>query len=55
MILIGLLGIEKSRTIKITDKAPENITPKNCWMKLQNEGAKYVKIKDGKVILKIKN
>lgn len=54
MILIGLLGLEKSKTIKISDNAPENVTPKNCWMKLQNEGAKYVKIKDGKVFLKIK-
>ena len=54
VILIGLLGLEKSNTIKLEDKAPENPTEKNCWMQLQNEGGKYIKIKDGKVILKVK-
>lgn len=54
VILISLLGLEKSKTIKIKDSVPEDPTPKNCWLKLQNEGMKYVKIKDGKVVLKIK-
>lgn len=54
LILICLLGLEKSKTIKISDRLPENPTPKNCWMKFQNEGAKYIKKKDGKIYLKIK-
>ena len=54
LILAGLLCLEKAKTVKITDEAPEDATPKNCWLKLQNEGMKYVKVKDGKVTLKIK-
>ena len=54
MILLGLLGLEKCKTVKISDSIPEDPSPKNCWLKLQNEGMKYVKIKDGKVFLKIK-
>lgn len=53
-ILLGLLLLEKTSTIKITDDIPDNPTAKNCWMKLQNEGMKYVKIKKGKIYLKIK-
>ena len=54
VILLGLLGLEKCKTVKISDSIPEDPSPKNCWLKLQNEGMKYVKIKDGKVFLKIK-
>ena len=54
VILFGLLIIEKLSTIKISDDIPDNPTAKNCWMKLQNEGMKYVKIKKGKIYLKIK-
>jgi len=38
---------------KIEDVAPKNQNPINNWLKLQNEGGKYVKVKDGKVYLKI--
>lgn len=54
IILLGLLVLEKLNTVKISDTLPDNPTPKNCWMKFQNEGAKYIKIKDGKIYLKIK-
>ena len=54
VILLGLLGLEKCKTVKISDSIPEDPSPKNCWLKLQNEGMKYIKIKDGKVFLKIK-
>lgn len=37
----------------ISDKAPENANKKNGWLKLQNEGMKHVKYRDGKVYLKI--
>lgn len=37
----------------IKDDAPEHPSKKNGWLKLQNEGQKYIKYKDGKVYLKI--
>ncbi len=51
-VLIGLL-INRLRTKEISDVAPEEDSPKNRWLKLQNEGGKYVKLEDGKVKLKI--
>lgn len=39
------------KTLK--DDAPVEDSPKNRWLKLQNEGGKYVKVKDGKVKIKI--
>ena len=41
------------KTITLSDDAPENLTNKNKWLKLQNEGGKYVKVKDGKIYLRI--
>lgn len=38
---------------KIEDTAPKNPNPVNNWLKLQNEGGKHVKVKDGKVYIKI--
>lgn len=54
IFLLGLLVLEKLNTVKISDDIPDNPTPKNCWLRLQNEGMKYVKIKKGKIYLKIK-
>ena len=51
-ILIELL-INRLRTKEISDIAPEEDSPKNRWLKLQNEGGKYVKLEDGKVKLRI--
>lgn len=39
--------------IEISDDLPEKASRKNCWLKLQNEGKQYLKIKDGKVSLKV--
>lgn len=55
IVLLCLLLLEKTSTVKISDDLPENPNPKNCWMKLQNEGMKYVKIKKDKIYLKIKD
>lgn len=41
------------KTITLSDDAPESLTNKNKWLKLQNEGGKHVKVKDGKIYLKI--
>lgn len=38
---------------ELEDEAPIEDSPKNRWLKLQNEGGKYVKMKDGKVKIKI--
>lgn len=54
ILLLGVILLDSINTIKITDDIPDNPTAKNCWMKLQNEGMKYVKIKKGKIYLKIK-
>ena len=54
ILLLGVIALDSINTIKITDDIPDNPTVKNCWMKLQNEGMKYVKIKKGKIYLKIK-
>lgn len=55
-IIIGILielVINRLRIKEISDTAPEEDSPKNRWMKLQNEGGKYVKLEDGKVKLRI--
>lgn len=50
-IIVMIFRWPKVKTIK--DDAPEVQNPKNNWLKLQNEGGKYVKVKDGKVFIKI--
>lgn len=53
-VVIIFLLVDRNRVIEISDDEPLVSTPRNCWMKLQNEGAKYTYTKDGKVCLKIK-
>ncbi len=56
-IIIGMLIellINRLRTKEIVDEAPIEDSPKNRWLKLQNEGGKYVRLEDGKVKLKIR-
>lgn len=48
-----IMAIKWPKTIELTDTAPEEDSPKNRWLKLQNEGGKYVKVEDGKVKLTI--
>ena len=55
-IVIGvviMIVINSFRIKELVDDAPVEDSPKNRWLKLQNEGGKYVKIKDGKVKIKI--
>lgn len=52
-LIIVILVLTRPKVITIEDYAPKEISYKNNWLKLQNEGAKYVKVKDGKVELKI--
>ena len=53
LIAILVMAIKWPRTIEISDVAPEEDSPKNRWLKLQNEGGKYVQLEEGKVKLKI--
>ena len=54
LVLVDILVfIFWPRTITIEDKQPEITSEKNNWLQLQNEGGKYVRVKDGKVYLKI--
>ena len=41
------------KIVEISDIAPEEDSPRNRWLKLQNEGGKYVRLEDGNVKLKI--
>ena len=45
--------VNSFRIKELVDDAPVEDSPKNRWLKLQNEGGKYVKVKDGKVKIKI--
>lgn len=47
------LLVTRSKVVEISDDLPQNPRLRNCWLKLQNEGKQYLKIKDGKVYLKI--
>lgn len=51
-LLIALL-VKQFTVVEISDIAPEEDSPKNRWLKLQNEGGKYVKKDNDKVKLKI--
>lgn len=52
-IALSVVAIKWPSTIELTDIAPEEDSPKNRWLKLQNEGDKYVRKENGKVKLKI--
>ena len=51
-LLIALL-VKQFTVVEISDIAPEEDSPRNRWLKLQNEGGKYVKKENDKVKLKI--
>lgn len=53
VIAIEIMAIKWPKVIEISDIAPEEDSPKNRWLKLQNEGGKYVRLEDGNVKLKI--
>ena len=41
------------KIVEISDIAPLEDSPRNRWLKLQNEGGKYVHLENGNVKLKI--
>ena len=53
LVVIILLVFNRPKTVTITDDAPASLRTRDAWLKLQNEGAKYIVRKDGKVYLTI--
>lgn len=53
LIIIVIMAIKWPKTIELSDDAPEKDSPKNRWLKFQNEGGKYVCLENGRVKLKI--
>ena len=53
LVIIIVMAILWPKTVKLEDEVPTELSDKNKWLKLQNEGGKYVKVKDGKVWIKI--
>jgi len=51
--VVAMIIVNRFRIKELVDDAPIEDSPKNRWLKLQNEGGKYVKVKDGKVKIKI--
>ena len=43
----------RPKVVEISDTLPQSKKKKDCWLKLQNEGKQYLRIKDGRVYLKI--
>lgn len=55
-ILVGVimyLLANRPQVVEISDDLPKTNKTKDYWLKLQNEGKQYVKVKDGKIYLKI--
>lgn len=53
LIAILIMAIKWPKVIELTDIAPEKDSPKNRWLKFQNEGGKHVHLENGNVKLKI--
>lgn len=53
VIVIIFIAIKWPKIIEISDIVPLEDSPRNRWLKLQNEGGKYVRLEDGNVKLKI--
>lgn len=53
LIAILIMIIKWPKVIELKDIAPLEDSPRNRWLKLQNEGGKYVHLENGNVNLKI--
>lgn len=52
-MVIFIMAMNWPKAVKLEDEAPASGSKKDAWLKLQNEGMKYVEYKDGKVVLKV--
>ena len=53
LIAILVMAVKWPKIIELTDIAPEKDSPKNRWLKFQNEGGKYVHKENDRIKLKI--
>jgi len=53
LIAILIMIIKWPKVIELKDIAPLEDSSRNRWLKLQNEGGKYVHLENGNVKLKI--
>ena len=53
LMVIFIMAMNWPKAVKLEDEAPASGSKKDAWLKLQNEGMKYVEYKDGKVVLKV--
>lgn len=53
LVVIIIMTIKWPKVVEISDIAPKDLSPKNLWLQLQNEGGKYVRIKNERIKLKI--
>ena len=53
LIAILIMIVKWPKVIELEDVAPEKDSPKNRWLRFQNEGGKYVHLENGNVKLKI--
>lgn len=51
--IIVVMAIKWPKVVTISDEQPQSNLRKDAWLKLQNEGAEYLRYEDGKVFLKI--
>ena len=53
VLVIVIMAIKWPKVIEISDNQPQSNLRKDAWLKLQNEGAEYIRYEDGKVKLRI--
>ena len=52
IVIIGMI-VNWPKVVEISDDQPKSNLRKDAWLKLQNEGAEYIRYEDGKIKLKI--
>ena len=53
LIAVVIMTVKWPKVIELSDIAPKDLSSKNLWLQLQNEGGKYVRIENGRIKLKI--
>ena len=53
VLVIVIMAIKWPKVVEISDNQPQSNLRKDAWLKLQNEGAEYIRYEDGKVKLRI--
>lgn len=53
VLVIVIMAIKWPKVVELSDNQPQSNLRKDAWLKLQNEGAEYIRYEDGKVKLRI--